>query len=152
MKVHFTLIYSLSHWLFLSLALNWAPAVHCSLEPRHLNIERTFCRALKFHFHRIVSRIIVSRIPTPKFKMISTFWGPLLVIWQVSFGCWITCSISNWQNPYNRVFFGQAEFFGKHFFSEKTFVHSGPNLLQNESSQFSQIYLSPEKLRKMFTF
>ena len=28
----------------------------------------------------------------------------------------------------------------------------GLNFLQIESSQFSQIYLSPEKLRKMFTF
>ena len=28
----------------------------------------------------------------------------------------------------------------------------GLNFLQNESSQSSQIYLSPEKLRKMFTF
>ena len=28
----------------------------------------------------------------------------------------------------------------------------GPNFVQNESSQSSQIYLSPEKLRKMFTF
>ena len=34
----------------------------------------------------------------------------------------------------------------------KTFVHSGPNFLQNEFSQSSQIYLSPEKLRQMFTF
>ena len=25
----------------------------------------------------------------------------------------------SWQNPYNRVFFAQVEFFGKHFFSEK---------------------------------
>ena len=34
----------------------------------------------------------------------------------------------------------------------KTFVHSGPKFLQNESSQFSRIYFSPEKLRQMFTF
>ena len=31
-------------------------------------------------------------------------------------------------------------------------VHLDPNFLQNESSQSSQIYLSPEKLRQMFTF
>ena len=29
--------------------------------------------------------------------------GPLHVLWQVSFGCWITWSISSCQNPYNRV-------------------------------------------------
>ena len=37
--------------------------------------------------------------------------GPLHVIWQVSFGCWITWSISNWQNLYDRVFFGQLSSF-----------------------------------------
>ena len=69
LKIQFPLTYSISHWLFLSLALNWAPAVHCSLEQRHLKIERSYCcRALELHFNRIVSGI-----RGPKFQMISTF-------------------------------------------------------------------------------
>ena len=31
--------------------------------------------------------------------------GPLHVIWQVSFGCWVTWSNSSWQEYYNSVFF-----------------------------------------------
>ena len=37
------------------------------------------------------------------------FWGPLHVVWQVSFGCWITWSISSWQKHYKCVFFPKAE-------------------------------------------
>ena len=58
-------------------------------------------------------------------------------------------SISNWQNPYSLV---KRSSLVNTFFFWKTFVHSCPNFLQNESSQFSQIYLPPEKLRQMFTF
>ena len=36
-------------------------------------------------------------------------WGPLHVVWQVSFGWWITWSISSWQNSYKSVFFPKAE-------------------------------------------
>ena len=36
-------------------------------------------------------------------------FGPLHVVWQVSFGCWITWSISCWQNSYMSVFFPKAE-------------------------------------------
>ena len=35
--------------------------------------------------------------------------GPLHVVWQVSFGCWITWPISSWQNSYKSVFFPKAE-------------------------------------------
>ena len=31
--------------------------------------------------------------------------GPLHVLWQVSFGCWVTWSISSWQKYYKSVFF-----------------------------------------------
>ena len=36
-------------------------------------------------------------------------YGPLHVVWQVSFGCWIMWSISSWQNCYKSVFFPKAE-------------------------------------------
>ena len=78
-----------------------------------------------------------------------TLWadfGPLHVLWQVSFGCWISWSISSWQEYYKSVFFPKAELL---FLSLNNW---GLNFLQNECSQSSQIYLSPEKLRKMFTF
>ena len=35
--------------------------------------------------------------------------GSLHVVWQVSFGCWITWCISSWQNSYKSVFFPKAE-------------------------------------------
>ena len=72
-------------------------------------------------------------------------WGPLHVLWQVSFGFWVTWSISSC------VFFPHAEW----WVAELLFLSLniwGLNFLQNECSQSSQIYLSPEKLRKMFTF
>ena len=37
------------------------------------------------------------------------FLGPLRVVWQVSFGCWVTWSISSWQEYYKSVFFPKAE-------------------------------------------
>ena len=49
------------------------------------------------------------------------YLGSLHVVWQVSLGCWITWSISNWHNPYNRVSFGQAEFFWQTLFFWKNF-------------------------------
>jgi hypothetical protein len=36
--------------------------------------------------------------------------GPLHVLWQVSFGCWVTWSISSWQKYYKIVFFSQSWF------------------------------------------
>ena len=35
--------------------------------------------------------------------------GPLHVLWQVSFGCWVTWSISSWQKYYKSVFFPKDE-------------------------------------------
>ena len=49
---------------------------------------------------------------------LSDFWttcasngslGPLHVLWQVSFGCWVTWSISCWQEYYKSVFFPKYE-------------------------------------------
>ena len=77
--------------------------------------------------------------------------GPLHVIWQVSFGCWVTWSISSWQKYYKTGFFPKDEW----WVAELIFLslnNWGLNFLQNECSQSSQIYLSPEKLRKMFAF
>jgi hypothetical protein len=75
----------------------------------------------------------------------------LHVLWQVSFGCWVTWSISSWQNYYKSVFFTKDEW----WIVDLLFLslnNWGLNFLQNERFQSSQIYLSPEKLRKMFTF
>ena len=35
-------------------------------------------------------------------------FGPLHVVWQVSFGCWIKWSISSWQNFYKSAFFPKS--------------------------------------------
>ena len=56
-----------------------------------------------------VRQSVLCTIPAQS-RVEETYWGPLRVVQQVSFGCWITWSISSWQNPYNRVLFGQAEF------------------------------------------
>ena len=39
--------------------------------------------------------------------------GPLHVFWQVSFGCWVTRSISNWQKNCKSVFFPKVEWISK---------------------------------------
>ena len=77
--------------------------------------------------------------------------GHLHVLWQVSFGCWVTWSISSWYKYYESVFFPKAEW----WVTKLLFLslnNWGLKFLQNECSQSSRIYLSPEKLRKMFTF
>ena len=43
--------------------------------------------------------------------------GPLHVFWQVSFGCWVTWSISSWQKYYKSVFLPKEDTEGeKNFF------------------------------------
>ena len=37
--------------------------------------------------------------------VLSGSFGPQHVLWQVSFGCWVTWSISSWQEYYKSVFF-----------------------------------------------
>ena len=39
------------------------------------------------------------------FSYIFLHYGPLHVLWQVSFCCWVTWSISSWQEYYKSVFF-----------------------------------------------
>ena len=59
--------------------------------------------------------------------------------------------ISSWKNYYKSVFFPKYEW----WVAELLFLslyNWGLNFLQNECSKSSQIYLSPEKQRKMFTF
>ena len=73
------------------------------------------------------------------------------MLWEVSFGFWVTWSISSWQENYKSVFFPKTDW----WIVELIFLslnNSGLIFLQNECPQSSQIYLSPEKLRKLFTF
>ena len=59
----------------------------------------------------------------------SKLLGPLHVAWHISLGCWITWSVSNWHNPYNRVF-DQTEFFGIYvnFISENLLLSQARSL------------------------
>ena len=94
---------------------------------------------------------IHTRTRSPVLGWYKSSLGPLHVLWQVSFGCWVTWSISSWRKYYKSVFFPKSEW----WVAELLFLplnNWGLNSLQNECSQSSQIYLSPEKLRKMFTF
>ena len=89
------------------------------------------------------------------YHSIYIYWDRKIKVLYISFDRFLlyaeSCDLSkNWQNPYNRVFIGQTEFFSRHFFLKKTFAHSGSNFPQNESSQSSWIYLSPEKLFQLY--
>ena len=59
--------------------------------------------------------------------------------------------LSQTDNSYNSVFFSKVEWWVVELFFV-SLNNWGLNFLQNEFSQSSQIYLSQEKLRKMFTF
>jgi hypothetical protein len=106
--------------------------------------KRFICNA--FGQNRRISRLMLCST-----VYIIVVQGPLHVLWQVSFGCWVTWSISSWQEYYNSVFFAKAQWWkAKLLFLSLN--NWGLNFLQNECSQSSQIYISPEKRRKMFTF
>ena len=82
-------------------------------------------------------------------------WGPLtkgLILCSKKEILWVeSCDLSQTDNSYYGVFFSKVEW----WVVELLFLslnNWGLNFLQNESSQFSQIYLSPEKLSKVFTF
>ena len=81
-----------------------------------------------------VASVTLQQVQILGLTLFCAWYGPLHVLWQVSFGCWVTWPISSWQKYY------------------KSFNNWGLNFLQHECSQSSQIYLSPEKLRKTFTF
>ena len=59
--------------------------------------------------------------------------------------------LSQTDNSYDSVFFPKVEWWVAEFLF-LSFNNWGLEFLQVESSQSSQIYLSPEKLRKVFTF
>ena len=83
-------------------------------------------------------------------KYINPFIGSFCVLRRKSF--WVESrDLSQTDNSYYGVFFSKVEW----WVVELLFLslnNQGLNFLQNESSQFSQIYLSPEKLNKVFTF
>ena len=96
-------------------------------------------------------KIFDLRSDTNIFRWSTSVLGPLHVLWQVSLGCWVTWSISSWQKYYKSVFFPKDEW----CVAELLFLSLNNwslSFLQNECSQSSQIYLSLEQLRKMFTF
>ena len=43
-------------------------------------------------------------------EVFSENWGPPHVLWEVSFGFWVTWSISSWQENYKSVFFPKLQF------------------------------------------
>ena len=104
---------------------------------------------VNFGVHFSLDRTLATLYLLPSIRTPAS--GPLYVLWQVSFGCWVTWSISSWQNFDKSVYFPKAVW----WVAELNFLslnNWGLNFLQNEFSQSSQIYLSQEKLRKMFTF
>ena len=57
----------------------------------------------------------------------SNNYGPLHVLWQVSFGCWVTWSISSWQEYYKSVFF--FNFTKLQFLNDKIYSYTKKNYL-----------------------
>ena len=53
--------------------------------------------------------------------------GPLHVLWQVSFGCWVTWYISSWQENYKSVFF--FNFTKLQFLNNKIYSYTKNNYL-----------------------
>ena len=90
--------------------------------------------------------------------MFGILWYDLLFVTKGLILCskkeilWVESrDLSQTDNSYYGVFFSKVEW----WVVELLFLslnNWGLNFLQNESSQFSQIYLSPEKLSKVFTF
>ena len=65
------------------------------------------------------------------FMILKVHYGPLHVLWRVSFGCWVTWSISSWQKYFKSVYFPKAEW----WLAELLFLslnNWGLNFLQNE--------------------
>ena len=52
-----------------------------------------------------LSRVIMTDMYTHLQRQLSFTYGPLHVLWQVSFGCWVTWSISSWEEHYKSVVF-----------------------------------------------
>ena len=90
------------------------------------------------HFFGYLRRTINQQCAVPRVLF------NLHVLWQVSFGCWVTWSTSSWQKFFMSVFFLKA----RSLINTRKF-RPHLNFLQNEYSQSSQIYLSQEKLRKL---
>ena len=76
---------------------------------------------------------------------------PLHVLSQVSFGCWVTWSISSWQEYQKGVFFPQAIWWVAELLC-LSLNDWGPNFLQNQCSQSFQIYHSWGKTEIFFFF
>ena len=53
--------------------------------------------------------------------------APPHVLWQVSFGCWVTWSISSWQKCYKSVFF--FNFTKLQFLTDKIYIYTKKNYL-----------------------
>ena len=61
--------------------------------------------------------------------------GPLHVLWQVSFGCWVTWYISSWQENYKSVFF--FNFTKLQFLNDKIYSYNKKKLFG--TCQFGKI-------------
>ena len=65
--------------------------------------------------------------------------GPLHVIRQVSFGCWITWSISSWQNSYKSFFYPKTDLYQKNYLARSQW-YFGMKLVQNVQHLISTIH------------
>ena len=70
---------------------------HCMIQVISFH-EQNFFTMNQVSCHRKKIHIRKSKLP---------YLGPLDVVWQVSFGCWITWSILSWQESYKCVFFSK---------------------------------------------
>ena len=66
--------------------------------------------------------------------------APPHVLWQVSFGCWVTWSISSWQKCYKSVFF--FNFTKLQFLNNKTYSYTKNNYLALGNQCFGQFHHS----------
>ena len=89
--------------------------------------------------------------------------GPLHVLWQVSFGCWVTWSISSWQKCYKSDFF--FNFKKLQFLNNKIYSYTKNNYLalgnlvfwsissfKRKSKHLSQFFWWEVNLRELRAF
>ena len=72
----------------------------------HMGCQKVSKRKKEKHVGNIQwSLVIVNWVLSPIYFSNERLLGPLHVFWQVSFGCWVTWSISSWQKYYKSVSF-----------------------------------------------
>ena len=105
-----------SHFfLLLCFAMSWWNSSHARRSSARYKIASSSAlqHSVLENFSKLIKAMKANKHPRKRNLYLSLvqlkLLGSLHVVWQVSFGCWITWSISSWQNSHKSVFFPKAE-------------------------------------------